>query len=463
MASSKSRIASVGRRLLFSAELYGKRELANHAAAGAYAFLLSATPAFLVLLFVSSRILQGSNAAADALKGVLGGVLGAETLESIARFYFSKPLTGIAAVFGIINLVWAARLFVVSIQRGLRTIWADAGIVHPVRENFITFALEFVILFSIIALLVASQASRIVISMIRDQGTRSALLGLFQAASSVLPHFVLCAFSYYTYRTVPPVRPRRLHCLVGAVLCAASYVLFMFVVGALRNTARYDLLYGVLGNLILGLINVYMFFSLYFFFAEFVYVLGSFDALLLGRYLHRSRKKAESEAADRMETSLASHIPYRLLQRYGRDYEAGQRIFCAGEEGSDVFLLRAGAVGVYQKVPTTDGMHQVSTAHAGEFFGEMAYLLGERRSATTVALTPVSVLAIPVDVFERFLAVDSRAARRLVKLLSVRLSHTTRMAAEAQARDALSLDEGERIEPECPEADTTSIGEDPLS
>ncbi len=72
----------------------------------------------------------------------------------------------------------------------------------------------------------------------------------------------------------------------------------------------------------------------------------------------------------------------------------------------------------------------------------MAYLLGDRRTATTVALSPVSVLARPVRLFERFLAVDARASRRLVKRLSARLSETTRLAAEAQARDALVLDDG---------------------
>ena len=302
MGPLRIRFSAAGQRLLFAAELYGKRELANHAAAGAYAFLLSATPAFLVLLVASSKILQGSNAAAEALKTVLGGILGAQTLDSIAKVYLSRPLTGFAAVFGTVTLIWAARLFVVSVQRGLRTVWADAGPVRPVRESLLTFAVEFVLLFAIIALLAGSQAAKIVIAAIRDQGVRSAALTLFRAASAVLPHVALGVFAFATYRTVPPVRPKRMHCLAGAVLCAVSYAVFLAVIGTVRNAARYDLLYGVMGNLILGLINVYMFFSLYFFFAQFVYVLGSFDALLLGRYLHRSH--ARSRAADRAEASF---------------------------------------------------------------------------------------------------------------------------------------------------------------
>jgi membrane protein len=447
MGSFRPRISSAGQKLLFTAELYGKRELANHAAAGAYAFLLSATPAFLVLLFASSRMLRGSNAAADTLKAVLGGILGSETLEDIAHVYFSQPLTGFAAAFGIVNLIWAARLFVVSIQRGLRTIWADSGPTRPVRENLLTFVLEFVFLVSIIALLFLSQAAHIVISTIRDQGARSALLSFSQTASSVLPNIALCGFSYATYRTVPPVRPRHSHCMIGAVLCTISYIVFLAIIGALRNTTRYDLLYGVMGNLILGLINVYMFFSLYFFFAEFVYVLSSFDELLLGRYMHRPRKKT---VADRTEASLLAKLPYRLSQRYGEDYKAGQTIFRSGDETSDVYLLREGEVDIYQTIGSGEELHWVSTAKPGEFFGEMAYLLGDRRMVTAVARTPASVLALPAQTFERFLAVDARASRRLVKLLSIRLADTARIAAEAQAQDALSLDDKEDNE----EADT---------
>ena len=82
-----------------------------------------------------------------------------------------------------------------------------------------------------------------------------------------------------------------------------------------------------------------------------------------------------------------------------------------------------------------------------EFFGEMAYLLGEPRSALTLAESAVSALVLPVEVFERFLAVDARASRRLVKLLSARLAETNKRAA--QARDALCLDdETEEYKPE---------------
>lgn len=444
MGSFGSRISSIGHRLWFTAELYGKRELANHAAAGAYSFLLSATPAFLVLLFASSRILQGTNAAADTLKAVLGEILGPETLESIAGVYFSRPLTGFAAAFGIVNLIWAARLFVVSIQRGLRVIWADWGPIHPLRENLLTFVVELVFLFGIIVILILSQTARILVSAIHDQGTRSAFLSLSKTISSVLPHIVLCAFAYATYRTIPTVRPPHSHCLIGAVLCVASYLVFLMVINALRNTTRYDLLYGVMGNLILGLINVYIFFSLYFFFAEFVYVLGSFDELLLGRYLHRPHQKT---TAERTEDSLTAKLPYRLLQRYGRDYSAGQVIFRSGEASTDVYFVRDGKVDICHEALSRGKLQRITTVLPGEFFGEMAYLLSERRTATAVAQTPVSVLTLPARTFERFLAMDARASRRLVKLLSVRLANTTRFAARAQAWDALSLDEGEAAGP----------------
>jgi len=131
------------------------------------------------------------------------------------------------------------------------------------------------------------------------------------------------------------------------------------------------------------------------------------------------------------------------MQRYGREYSAGETIFRIGEEGGDVYLLREGDVGIYQSAMEGGEPQRVSTVQPGEFFGEMAYLLGEQRSTTTIAQTPVSVLALPVTIFERFLAVDAHASRRLVKLLSIRLAETSRMAAKAQAQDALSLDDGE--------------------
>ena len=54
------RLQSVIQRMLFAAERYREHELANHAAAGAYGFLLSVAPAILLALSLTSTLFGGN-------------------------------------------------------------------------------------------------------------------------------------------------------------------------------------------------------------------------------------------------------------------------------------------------------------------------------------------------------------------------------------------------------------------
>jgi len=76
-----------------------------------------------------------------------------------------------------------------------------------------------------------------------------------------------------------------------------------------------------------------------------------------------------------------------------RHHVAGDTICREGEEGDELFIVIAGRVGVFAAdfgVPRS-----VARLGRGCFFGEMAVLTNQRRSATVQALTEVHLLSIP--------------------------------------------------------------------
>ncbi len=146
---------SFGQRTLFSFEQFTRNEMANHASAGAYAFLLSAMPALLVVAYISSILYRSLNLDSMALTGFLAPYLGSFGAENVVKTFLSKPIAGFAGFLGVINLIWAARLFVVSIQRGIRVVYADVVKTNPLRENVITFAMALILLFVAIVLIVS--------------------------------------------------------------------------------------------------------------------------------------------------------------------------------------------------------------------------------------------------------------------------------------------------------------------
>jgi hypothetical protein len=65
---------------------------------------------------------------------------------------------------------------------------------------------------------------------------------------------------------------------------------------------------------------------------------------------------------------------------------AGEEIIRQGEKGTSLFLIARGVVGVIVARPGKPPK-RVASLHAGEFFGEMALLSQEPRTATVVAVT----------------------------------------------------------------------------
>ena len=129
-----------------------------------------------------------------------------------------------------------------------------------------------------------------------------------------IPFLSLWAFVFLTYKNVPPAKPRGVNAAIGSAFCIVSYEILGLALGLTLNTARYGLLYGILGNLIVGLIKVYFFFWLYFFFAEVCHTLENFDAMLFARF---HRIALSDKPAKGLDRSLFSN-PIRLIRRYAR-------------------------------------------------------------------------------------------------------------------------------------------------
>jgi small-conductance mechanosensitive channel/CRP-like cAMP-binding protein len=101
-------------------------------------------------------------------------------------------------------------------------------------------------------------------------------------------------------------------------------------------------------------------------------------------------------------------------------YAPGEAIIRQGESGSEIFALERGRVEI---LVTPEGRPpvRVGVLEAGALFGEAAFLTGERRTATIVALTECELIRIRRSAFQDLLAANPGLSERLASLLAKRM------------------------------------------
>jgi SulP family sulfate permease len=119
-----------------------------------------------------------------------------------------------------------------------------------------------------------------------------------------------------------------------------------------------------------------------------------------------------------------------------RSFKAGERVFARGDEGDEMFLIRRGAVRIL--LPLIDGRaHHLATFGRGSFFGEMAFLDRQPRSADAVAFTDCDMYVLSRVRFDLLAAhhklLGLNLMEGLARVLAARLRHTD---AELNALEA---------------------------
>ncbi|QQR72674.1 MAG: cyclic nucleotide-binding domain-containing protein [Holophagales bacterium] len=124
------------------------------------------------------------------------------------------------------------------------------------------------------------------------------------------------------------------------------------------------------------------------------------------------------------------------LPSYTAEYAAGASIFEAGELGTEMYIVHEGRVEILAKVQGTE--KQLAVLEKGDFFGEMALLEDQPRTASARALTDVQLLQINGSTFDQMLRSNPEIAVRMMRKLSRRLRETDRQLQEALGRTGQS-------------------------
>ena len=123
--------------------------------------------------------------------------------------------------------------------------------------------------------------------------------------------------------------------------------------------------------------------------------------------------KSTALFAQTPENVLSSIVP--IMKEV--TFHEGEEIFAQGDIGTSLFILHDGQVGVFT------GHQQLATFGPGDFFGELALLDAEPRSASAAALSQVLAFRIDQEDFYDVMEERGEVLRNIMRLLCQRIRH----------------------------------------
>ena len=157
---------------------------------------------------------------------------------------------------------------------------------------------------------------------------------------------------------------------------------------------------------------------------------------------HSANHQAHIPDYDRVlllaHTSLFSQTPENVLASVTpimkeESHAAGKTIFQKGDLGTGMFVIYSGEVSI------RDGNTELARFGRGDFFGELALLDTEARSASAEALTDVRLLRLDQDDFFDLMEERSEVLRSIVRSLSGRIRRQNDLLAARPAETPAQL------------------------
>jgi membrane protein len=244
----------------------------------AFYAVLSLAPLVILTIAIASLFIDVHTARQEIMAQfqVLLGTAGAEAVADLIKHGKDVRAGSIASILGVITLMFGASQVFLELQSALNKIWeADAsktsGLWAFFRQRFLSFGLVLAIGLLMLMSLLLSAAL--------------AILGTFMTSALPLPEWTLHGFDYLVsvavtsalfaliFKFIPQAETGWRECWMGGFVTAALFSLGKMLIGIYLGKAGVGSAYGAAGSLVVVVAWVYYSAQIFFFGAEFTFVL----------------------------------------------------------------------------------------------------------------------------------------------------------------------------------------------
>jgi membrane protein len=404
-------------KISLSINLFLKHELLNHAGAAAFYFLLSVTPVFLLLVIAFDRYLASYPEFSTTFFAFLKSVNKNLDKDFFVKIGLLNVDTTAIGIFGLLSLLWAGRSILTSIQRGLGIIFpAEKSRPAHIMNTFSFIFLSFLLLLAVLATFIGMGFNFAQTTLPDSQMVQVLFKTILYILRQLLPLCITFLVVFLIYRFMPSQKPSTVSSVVAALFCSLSIILTHTLISNFFSFSKHNVIYGFFGSVILIVLWIHFSFVLFFFFAEFAFVSDRIDVLLLERFYFL--RFIDDEKGQKLQKLIFGQ-PKHIFDKYAVRYQPGDVLFRQGDQSKDIFFIYKGTIAIFHNHYGKE--RKLATLGEGEVFGEMAYLLNEKRTATAVAETAAITMVIVPEVFEELLQASYLFSRKLIQALSDRI------------------------------------------
>ena len=376
---------------------------ANQAAAIALYAFLSIIPLFILSVLVAGRVLGAQFEAQTrltlALENFHPGFSG-QLLSQLGRIDEKLRVLG---WIGVGTLIWLSSLIFGAMETAL-----NISFRARVQRNYLHSKL--------LAIAMIPLGWGVALTSVLFT-TLAALLHQGALMRYVLPWIACTLFVTAVYRIIPTTRPPMRILITGSLIFAAMLEpakhLFAWYIA---HHTRYHEIFGSLETVVVLVIWVFYAALLFLFCAE-----------LMSSYQRRDLLLLERSLLDGTERRSKGFLPHasrnqRLYRKFGRLFPAGSTIFTEGSEDREMYFVIAGTIRLERRSGQTRKL--LAEMGPGQYFGEMATLMGLARTATAIAATDCELVIINAALFQHLLRESEHIGLHMLREFSRRIRET---------------------------------------
>lgn len=250
---------------------YLKNNLSTYASSCSFAFFISLVPIFILIATISIRIMHTSPDFLDQIFGFANLFIEKQRILKLLESLINIKKIGIFEIIIAFFIFWMSKNFFLSITKGIKKIYKEKIKPKPFWPTIFGLLLEviFVIGLSIFVSVIFGLKKFI-------QGD-FAILHFPQLVKTVdkifiiIPEIIIFITVTLVYHFAPGTKPKLRLCILSSFLCTVTFKIVRSCFMLFLNLTKYNIIYGFLANVIIILINVQMFFNIFFFFCQFLY------------------------------------------------------------------------------------------------------------------------------------------------------------------------------------------------